>query len=85
MGQMYNAWKEQIPLVFYSYTRPGTSALGRDAFEEVENQDDMVAPITKYRWVASRAEKIPDTGTTFVQGSMDPLIWAYLHELVYGF
>jgi thiamine pyrophosphate-dependent acetolactate synthase large subunit-like protein len=61
MGQMYNAWKEQVPLVFYSYTRPGTSAVGRDAFEEVENQDDMVAPITKYRWVASRADKIPDT------------------------
>jgi thiamine pyrophosphate-dependent acetolactate synthase large subunit-like protein len=61
MGQMYNTWKEQIPLVFYSYTRPGTNALGRDAFEEVENQDDMVAPITKYRWVASRADKIPDT------------------------
>jgi thiamine pyrophosphate-dependent acetolactate synthase large subunit-like protein len=61
MGQMYNAWKEQVPLVFYSYTRPGTAAVGRDAFEEVENQDDMVAPITKYRWVATRADKIPDT------------------------
>ncbi len=61
MGQMYNAWKEQTPLVFYSYTRPGTAALGRDAFEEVENQDDMVAPITKYRWVAHRADKIPDS------------------------
>ena len=61
MGQMYNAFKEQVPLVFYSYTRPGTNALGRDAFEEVENQDDMVAPITKYRWVASRPDKIPDT------------------------
>ena len=61
MGQMYNTWKEQIPLVFYSYTRPGTAALGRDGFEEVENQDDMVAPITKYRWVASRADKIPET------------------------
>ncbi len=61
MGQMYNAWKEQVPLVFYSYTRPGTAALGRDAFEEVENQDDMVAPITKYRWTASRADKIPVT------------------------
>ena len=61
MGQMYNAWKEQVPLVFYSYTRPATAALGRDAFEEVENQDDMVAPITKYRWTATRADKIPDT------------------------
>ncbi|MDH3407252.1 MAG: thiamine pyrophosphate-binding protein, partial [Gammaproteobacteria bacterium] len=61
MGQMYNTWKEQIPLVFYSYTRPGTAALGRDGFEEAENQDDMVAPITKYRWVASRADKIPET------------------------
>jgi len=61
MGQMYNAWKEQTPLVFYSYARPGTVAMGRDAFEEVENQDDMVGPISKYRWVASRPDKIPDS------------------------
>jgi benzoylformate decarboxylase len=61
MGQIYNAWKEQTPLVFYSYARPGTVAMGRDAFEEVENQDDMVGPITKYRWVASRPDKIPDS------------------------
>lgn len=61
MGQMYNAWKEQTPLVFYSYARPGTAALGRDALEEVPNQDDMVGPITKYRWVAKRADKIPDS------------------------
>ena len=61
MGQMYNAWKERTPLVFYSYARLGTAALGRDAFEEVPNQDDMVGPITKYRWVAKRADKIPDS------------------------
>jgi thiamine pyrophosphate-dependent acetolactate synthase large subunit-like protein len=72
MGQMYNAWKEQIPLVFYSYTRPGTNALGRDAFEEVPGQDDMVGPITKYRWIASRADKIPDTIRRAFKSSWTP-------------
>ena len=72
MGQMYNTWKEQIPLVFYSYTRPGTAALGRDAFEEVPSQDDMVGPITKYRWIASRADKIPDTIRRAFKSSWTP-------------
>ncbi|MGY8814121.1 MAG: thiamine pyrophosphate-binding protein [Gammaproteobacteria bacterium] len=72
MGQMYNAWKEQIPLVFYSYTRPGTSAVGRDAFEEVPSQDDMVGPITKYRWTATRADKIPDTIRRAFKSSWTP-------------
>ena len=72
LGQMYNAWKEQTPLVFYSYARPGTAAMGRDAFEEVPNQDDMVGPITKYRWVASRPDKIPDTVRRAFRASWTP-------------
>jgi thiamine pyrophosphate-dependent acetolactate synthase large subunit-like protein len=61
MGQMYNAFKEQTPLVFYSYRTDQTRRAGRDGFEEVANQEQIVAPLTKYSWLARRAEMIPET------------------------
>jgi len=61
MGQMYNAFKEQTPLVFYSYRTDQTRRAGRDGFEEVANQEQMVAPLTKYSWLARRADMIPET------------------------
>jgi len=48
MGQMYNAHKEQTPLVFYSYRTDQTRRAGRDGFEEVANQKQIVQPLTKY-------------------------------------
>jgi benzoylformate decarboxylase len=61
MGQMYNAWKEQTPLVFYSYRRESSKTAGRDMSQEVYYQEEIVAPITKWRWLARRAEMIPET------------------------
>jgi thiamine pyrophosphate-dependent acetolactate synthase large subunit-like protein len=61
MGQMFNAFKEQTPLVFYSYRTDQTGRAGRDGFEEVANQEQLVAPLTKYSWLARRAEMIPET------------------------
>ncbi len=61
MGQMYNAFKEQTPLVFYSYRTDQTRRSGRDGFEEVANQEQIVAPLTKYSWMARRADMIPET------------------------
>ncbi len=61
MGQMYNAFKEQTPLVFYSYRTDQTRRSGRDGFEEVANQEQIVAPITKYSWLARRTDMIPET------------------------
>src|SRR5512138_1750955 len=61
MGQMFNAFKEQTPLVFYSYRTDQTGRAGRDGFEEVANQESLVAPLTKYSWLARRAEMIPET------------------------
>jgi thiamine pyrophosphate-dependent acetolactate synthase large subunit-like protein len=61
MGQMYNAFKEQTPLVFYSYRTDQTGRAGRDGFEEVANQESIVAPLTKYSWLARRADMIPET------------------------
>jgi thiamine pyrophosphate-dependent acetolactate synthase large subunit-like protein len=61
MGQMFNAFKEQTPLVFYSYRTDQTGRAGRDGFEEVANQESLVAPLTKYAWLARRADMIPET------------------------
>src|SRR6266487_3365093 len=49
IGQMFNAFKEQ------------TRRAGRDGFEEVANQEQMVQPITKYTWLARRPDMIPET------------------------
>jgi thiamine pyrophosphate-dependent acetolactate synthase large subunit-like protein len=61
MGQMFNAFKEQTPLVFYSYRTDQTGRAGRDGFEEVANQEQIVQPITKYSWLARSANMIPET------------------------
>ena len=61
MGQIYNAHKEQTPLVFYSYRTDQTRRAGRDGFEEVANQEQIVQPLTKYSWLARRADMIPET------------------------
>src|SRR5882672_3725436 len=61
IGQMFNAHKEQTPLVFYSYRTDQSRRAGRDGFEEVLNQEQMIQPITKYTWLARRADMIPET------------------------
>jgi thiamine pyrophosphate-dependent acetolactate synthase large subunit-like protein len=61
IGQMFNAFKEQTPLVVYSYRTDQTRRAGRDGFEEVANQEQMVQPITKYSWLARRPDMIPET------------------------
>jgi thiamine pyrophosphate-dependent acetolactate synthase large subunit-like protein len=61
MGQIFNAHKEQTPLVIYSYRTDQSRRAGRDGFEEVLNQEQIVQPITKYTWLARRADMIPET------------------------
>ena len=61
LGQMFNAWKEQTPLVFYAYRTEDSRAAGRDGFEEVPGQEQLAAPMTKLAWTARRAEMIPET------------------------
>src|SRR6266481_6236231 len=61
MGQMFNAFKEQTPLVFYSYRTDQSRRSGRDGFEEVANQEQIVQPMTKYSWLARRPDMIPET------------------------
>jgi benzoylformate decarboxylase len=61
IGQMFNAWKEQTPLVVYSYRTDQSRRAGRDGFEEVANQEQIVQPITKYTWLSRRPDMIPET------------------------
>src|SRR5262249_56485624 len=61
VGQMFNAFKEQTPLVVYSYRLDQPRREGRDGFEEVANQEQIVQPITKYTWLARRPDMIPET------------------------
>ena len=61
MGQFYNAYKEQTPLVFYSYRTDQSRRAGRDGFEEVFNQEQIVQPLSKYTWLARRSDQIPET------------------------
>src|SRR5712675_3484267 len=61
IGQMFNAYKEQTPLVVYSYRTDQSRRAGRDGFEEVANQEQIVQPITKYTWLARRPDMIPET------------------------
>ncbi len=46
LGQMFNAWKEQTPLVFYTYRTEDSTAAGRDGFEELPGQEQVTAPMT---------------------------------------
>jgi thiamine pyrophosphate-dependent acetolactate synthase large subunit-like protein len=61
IGQMINAYKEQTPLVVYSYRTDQSRRGGRDGFEEVPNQEQIVQPFTKYSWLARRPDMIPET------------------------
>jgi len=61
MGQIYNAHKEQTPLVVYSYRTDQSRRAGRDGFEEIANQEQVVQPITKYSWMARGPSMIPET------------------------
>jgi benzoylformate decarboxylase len=61
LGQMFNAFKEQTPLVFYSYRTDQSRRAGWDGFEEVADQDQMARPIAKHTWIASRPDTIPET------------------------
>jgi benzoylformate decarboxylase len=61
IGQVFNAYKEQTPLVVYSYRTDTSRRAGRDGFEEVLNQEQILQPITKYTWLARRPDMIPET------------------------
>src|SRR5258707_472253 len=72
MGQMFNAFKEQTPLVVYSYRTDQSRRSGRDGFEEAANQEQLAQPITKYTWLARRPDMIPETVRLAVKSAWTP-------------
>ncbi len=61
MGQLFNAHKEQTPLVVYSYRTDRSRNAGWDGFEEIANQEQVVQPLTKYSWMARGSSTIAET------------------------
>src|SRR4029079_18453307 len=61
MGQMCTAFKKQTRLVFYSYRTDQTGRAGRDGFEEVANQEQLVQPLAKYSWLPRGGGPTPGT------------------------
>lgn len=61
MGQVFNAYKEQTPLVVYSYRTDSSRRAGRDVFEEIANQEQVLQPLTKYSWAARSPAMIAET------------------------
>ncbi len=61
MGQVFNAYKEQTPLVVYSYRTDQSKRAGRDGFEEIANQEQVLQPLTKYSWMARGPSMIAET------------------------
>jgi len=60
LGQMFNAYKTRTSLVCVAYKREISAVSGRDVFEELAGQEELAAPLSKWRWIATRAETIPE-------------------------
>ena len=60
LGQMFDAYKTRTSLVCVAYKRELSAVSGRDVFEELAQQEDLAGPISKWRWIATRAETIPE-------------------------
>lgn len=59
MTQMFNSWKDRIPMLV-AVDNADLDSLGQDAFEEAEHMGEMTRPITKWYWNAESTEKIPE-------------------------
>ena len=60
LGPMFNAYKTRTSLVCAAYKREISAVSGRDVFEELAGQEDLAAPLSKWRWIATRAKTIPE-------------------------
>lgn len=58
-SNLLNAWKDRSSLVVMT-PRAGLNTNGRDSFEDIDEWLDLVKPITKWRWSASHAHRIPE-------------------------
>lgn len=58
MTQMYNAWKDQIPMVV-AVDYSSTDSRANDSFEDADNMEQIPVAFTKWHWVAESLEGIP--------------------------
>ena len=56
MTQMFNAWKDEIPMIVAT----DHSSDGMDGFEDADNIEEISQPFTKWHWSAETAERIPE-------------------------
>jgi len=59
MTQMYNSWKDNIPIVL-AVDGVGTDSLGQGGFQDIDHLGEMTQPITKWHWSVPKAGKIPE-------------------------
>lgn len=59
MTQMFNTWKDQIPMIVATDTAANGTG-GMDGFEEADDLEEIVQPITKWHWSAETPERIPE-------------------------
>ncbi len=72
MTQMFNSWKDRIPLLV-AVDDAGIDSLGQDAFEEAEHIGEMTRSMTKWYWGVEKAEKIAEvTRRALKFASTDP-------------
>ena len=60
MTQMVNTFKDRIPLLL-TIASFGRDKIGKDGYQDYDFQQDMVGPITKYRWTVESAKSVADT------------------------
>ena len=79
MTQMYNSWKDNIPMVV-AVDDVSQSMRGQDSFEEVADMAGMTQPITKWHWTAETTDKIPEvTRRAFKFASTQPCSPVFLN------
>jgi thiamine pyrophosphate-dependent acetolactate synthase large subunit-like protein len=60
MTQMVNTFKDRIPLLL-TIASFGRGAVGAETSQDYDFQQDMMGPITKYRWTATETDSVADT------------------------
>ena len=84
IGQMFNAFKEQTPLVVYSYRTDQTRRAGRDGFEEVANQEQMRPADHQVHLAGAPPRHDPGDRAPRLQGGVDAALRPVLHLLALG-
>ena len=59
MTQMYNSWKDNIPMVV-AVNGVSMDAAGQDGFHDIDHLGEMTQPITKWHWRVKNTRKIPE-------------------------